>query len=164
VDMSSLEIEVDVSEQYIIRVSPGQPVEAVLDAYPDWRIPAHVITTVPTADRQKSTVRVRVGFDRLDPRILPDMGVKTSFLADAPPESSKEAAQPRLLVPKSAVRTVDGGSVVFVVRDDRVERRAVKTGLDDGGQIEIAAGLSAGERVVVEGPASLADGARVKER
>ncbi len=164
VDMSSLEVEVDVSEQYIIRVSPNQPVEAVLDAYPDWRIPAHVITTVPSADRQKSTVRVRIAFDQLDPRILPDMSVKTSFLAERTVEAAKEPARPRILVPRPAVRTIDGAEVVFVIRGDRVERRAVKTGLDDAGQVEIASGLSAGERVVVEGPATLSDGARVKER
>ena len=80
VDMSSLEIEVDVSESYINRVKPAQPVEALLDAYPDWRIPSKVIATIPSADRQKATVRVRIGFDQLDPRILPDMGVKVSFL------------------------------------------------------------------------------------
>jgi HlyD family secretion protein len=164
VDMSSLEIEVDVSEQYINRVVPAQPVEAVLDAYPDWRIPAHVITTVPSADRQKSTVRVRVSFDKLDPRILPDMGVKTSFLAEQKAETSKEPQRPRILVPKAAVRSSDGASVVFVIREDRAERRAVKVGPEDGGQIEIATGLSPGERVVVDGPATLADGARVKER
>ncbi|MGH8636554.1 MAG: efflux RND transporter periplasmic adaptor subunit [Burkholderiales bacterium] len=164
VDMSSLEIEVDVSEQYINRVRPGQPVEAVLDAYPEWRIPAHVITTVPSADRQKSTVRVRIGFDALDPRILPDMGVKTSFLAERAPESSNEPPRQRLLVPKTAVRTSGGASVVFVVREDRVERRAVKVGAEDGGQVEVAWGLSPGERVVIEGPATLVDGARVKER
>src|SRR5215471_13739507 len=82
VDMTSLEIEVDVNETYINRVVPGQKVDAVLDAYPDWRIPAHVITTIPSADRQKATVKVRIGFDKLDPRILPDMGVKVSFLKD----------------------------------------------------------------------------------
>jgi RND family efflux transporter MFP subunit len=164
VDMSSLEIEVDVSEQYINRVVPAQPVEAVLDAYPDWRIPAHVITTVPSADRQKSTVRVRISFDKLDPRILPDMGVKTTFLAEQKAETSKEPQRPRILVPKAAVRSSDGASVVFVIREDRAERRAVKVGPEDGGQIEIATGLSPGERVVVEGPATLADGARVKER
>ena len=99
VDMSSLEIEVDVSESYINRVRPGQPIEAVLDAYPDWRIPAHVITTVPTADRQKATVRVRIGFEQLDPRILPDMGVKVSFLNERPAEESatpREARRPIL--------------------------------------------------------------------
>jgi RND family efflux transporter MFP subunit len=164
VDMSSLEIEVDVSEQYINRVVPAQPVEAVLDAYPEWRIPAHVITTVPSADRQKSTVRVRISFDKLDPRILPDMGVKTSFLAEQTAETSKEPQRPRILVPKAAVRSSDGASVVYVVREERAERRAVKVGPEDGGQIEIATGLSPGERVVVEGPATLADGARVKER
>jgi RND family efflux transporter MFP subunit len=164
VDMSSLEIEVDVSEQYINRVRPAQPVEAVLDAYPDWRIPSHVITTVPSADRQKSTVRVRIGFDQLDPRILPDMGVKTSFLAEAAVEAANAPARARVLVPKTAVRVANGTSVVFVVRDQRVERRAVKTGAEDGSQIEIASGVSPGERVVVDGPATLADGARVKER
>jgi hypothetical protein len=139
-------------------------VEAVLDAYPDWRIPAHVITTVPSADRQKSTVRVRISFDKLDPRILPDMGVKTTFLAEQKAETSKEPQRPRILVPKAAVRSSDGASVVFVIREDRAERRAVKVGPEDRGQIEIATGLSPGERVVVEGPATLADGARVKER
>ena len=164
VDMSSLEIEVDVSEQYINRVLPGQPVEAVLDAYPEWRIPAAVITTVPSADRQKSTVRVRIGFEQLDPRILPDMGVKTSFLAERAPEAASAPARPRLLVPKAAVRTDNGAQVVFVVKADRVERRAVTVGIDDGGQVEIASGVTPGERIVVEGAATLTDGARVKER
>jgi RND family efflux transporter MFP subunit len=164
VDMSSLEIEVDVSENYINRVRPKQPVEAVLDAYPDWRIPSHVITTVPSADRQKATVRVRIAFEGLDPRILPDMGVKVSFLTERAPEEANAPQRPRLLVPKPAIRTSDGASVVFVVRDDRVERRAVKVGPEDGGQIEIASGLNVGERVVVEGPPTLTDGTRIKER
>jgi RND family efflux transporter MFP subunit len=164
VDMSSLEIEVDVSESYINRVRPAQPVEAVLDAYPEWRIPAHVIATIPSADRQKATVRVRIGFEALDPRILPDMGVKVSFLAERSAEPAADAAGPRLLVPKAAVRTVDGASVVFVIRADRVERRAVKVGTAEGDQIEVLSGLSAGDKVVIDGPATLADGARVKER
>ncbi len=164
VDMSSLEIEVDVSESYINRVRPDQPVEAVLDAYPDWRIPGHVITTVPSADRQKATVRVRIAFEELDPRILPDMGVKVTFLSERAPDLGTEAARPRLLVPKGGVRTVDGASVVFVVRDDRVERRAVRTGGTEGDQIEVVSGLTTGDRVVIEGPAELADGTRVKER
>jgi RND family efflux transporter MFP subunit len=170
VDMSSLEIEVDVSESYINRVRPKQPVEAVLDAYPDWRIPAHVITTVPSADRQKATVRVRIGFDamsengKLDPRILPDMGVKVSFFGERAPEAAGDVPAARLLVPKTAVRTLDGQTVVFVVRDDRVERRAVKAGAESDDRIEIVSGLNAGERVVVDGPATLADGTRVKER
>jgi RND family efflux transporter MFP subunit len=161
VDMTSLEIEVDVSESYINRVRPGQPVEAVLDAYPDWRIPAHVITTVPTADRQKATVRVRIGFEELDPRILPDMGVKVSFLSERPAE---ETATPRvkLLVPSSAVRTSEGRSIVFVIRDDRVERRAIGAGAAVGDQVEVLSGVSAGERVVVDGPQTLKDGDKVK--
>lgn len=163
VDMSSLEIEVDVSESYINRVRSKQPVEAVLDAYPDWRIPAHVITTVPSADRQRATVRVRIGFEQLDPRILPDMGVKVNFLAERPPDTGAEP-RTRLLVPASAVRADDGVPVVFLVHDGRVERRAVRAGGTEGDQIEIVSGLNAGDRVVIEGPAELADGTRVKER
>ena len=164
VDMSSLEIEVDVSESYINRVKPGQPVEALLDAYPEWRIPSKVITSVPSADRQKATVKVRIGFDQLDPRMLPDMGVKVSFLAEAAPVASAEQTRARVLVPKAAIRTVDGTSVVFVVRGDRVERRAVKPGGNDGDLVEVISGLNAGDRVVTEGVATLTDGARVKER
>ena len=165
VDMSSLEVEVDVSESYINRVKPGQPVEAVLDAYPEWRIPSKVITTVPSADRQKATVRVRIGFDALDPRILPDMGVKVSFLSEAAPAASAgEQARPAVLVPKAAVRTANGASIVFVVRGDRVERRAVKVGTLDGDLTEVVSGLNAGDRVVTDGVATLTDGARVKER
>jgi len=165
VDMSSLEIEVDVAEQYIERVRPGQPIEAVLDAYKEWRIPAHVITTVPSADRQKATMKVRIGFDKLDPRILPDMGVKVSFLTEkAPVETAKPRA--RLLVPKVAVRSEEGRPVVFVVHDDTVERRAVTTGADDGDQVEVVSGLTVGEKVVVDGPATMKDGDKVtvKER
>ena len=171
VDMSSLEIEVDVSESYINRVRAGQPVEAVLDAYPDWRIPAHVITTVPSADRQKATVRVRIGFDgapggaALDPRILPDMGVKVAFLSARAPATATES-RPRLLVPKAAIRSDAGKDVVFVVRGDAVERRAITVGGTEGDQVEVTSGLTGSERVVVDGPATLADGTRitVKER
>ena len=161
VDMSSLEIEVDVNEAYIGRVSSGQKVEAVLDAYQDWRIPAHVITTIPSADRQKATVKVRIAFETLDPRILPDMGVKVSFLRDAPAAGQAPSA-PRVLVPKAAVRTIDGKAVVFVVKDDRVERRAVGLGLQQGDQTEVVSGVSAGERVVIDGPPTLKDGDKVK--
>jgi RND family efflux transporter MFP subunit len=161
VDMSSLEIEVDVNESYINRVHAGQRVEAVLDAYPDWQIPSHVITTIPSADRQKATVKVRVGFDELDPRILPDMGVKVAFLREAEAASGQPAA-PRALLPKTAVRSVDGRSVVFVVHEDRVERRAVNVGPANGDQVEVVSGVSAGERVVVDGPATLKDGDKVK--
>jgi RND family efflux transporter MFP subunit len=161
VDMSSLEIEVDVSESYINRVHPGMPIEAVLDAYPEWRIPAHVIATIPSADRQKATVRVRIGFEQLDPRILPDMGVKVSFLNERP-ATDADAAKPRLLVPTKAVRSSDGKSILFVLRDDRVERRAVSVGTASGDQTEVLAGVSAGERVVVDGPQTLKDGDKVK--
>ena len=167
VDMSSLEIEVDVNESFINRVKSGQKVEAVLDAYPDWRIPAHVITTVPTADRQKATVRVRIGFDELDPRILPDMGVKVSFLRDAEPTSAiatsaNTAAAARFEIPKAAVRTDNDRPVVFVVRDNRVERRAVRTGLEQGDVVEVLSGVSAGEQVVINPPATLKDGDRIR--
>ncbi len=165
VDMSSLEVEVDVNEAYIHRVSPGQRVTAVLDAYPDWQIPARVITTVPSADRQKATVLVRIDFDKLDPRILPDMGVKVSFLREpiAGETTAGPAERPRVLVPKRAVRSSDGADYVFVVREGRAERRAVRVGTATGDQVEVLSGLSAGERVVVEGPADLTDGARVEE-
>ena len=94
VDMESLEIEVDVGESYIQRVEPGQRVRATLDAYPDWRIPARVITIVPAADRDKATVRVRIGFDELDPRILPDMGVRVAFLGEDEPNDTAPSAAP----------------------------------------------------------------------
>jgi len=159
VDMSSLEIEVDVSEGYINRVEPGQPVEAALDAYPNWRIPAKVIAIIPTADRQKATVKVRVGFEKLDPRILPDMSVKVAF------QSTGDAtvAQRSLTVPRSAVHQRDGRDIVWVVRKGRVERRAVTVGAVRGDEVTIAAGVSGGDRVVVGGPDSLADGAGVVE-
>jgi RND family efflux transporter MFP subunit len=162
VDMSSLEIEVDVSETYINRVHPAQRVEAVLDAYTDWRIPAHVITTIPSADRQKATVKVRIGFDQLDPRILPDMGVKVSLLRDAEPAGSAAAAAPRMAVPKAAVRSADGRTVVFVTNGDRVERRAVSVGDENNGQVDVLSGLRAGERVVLDAPATMKDGDKIK--
>jgi RND family efflux transporter MFP subunit len=162
VDMTSLEIEVDVNESYIARVEPGQPVEAILDAYPEWRIPAHVITSVPAADRQKATVRVRIGFAKLDPRILPDMGVKVSFLEAKRP--AQAPARPRLLVPRAAVRREGNQDVVYVVAQGRAERRVVRLGDIEGDRVVVLAGLSAGEQVVVEGPPTLADGAAVVVR
>jgi RND family efflux transporter MFP subunit len=163
VDMSSLEIEVDVSETYINRVRSGQPVEAVLDAYSDFKIPAHVITTIPSADRQKATVRVRIGFDKLDPRILPDMGVKVSFLKEAPTGAAAQAATAtRMMVPEAAVKTIDGRTVVFVAAEDRVERRAVSVGSSNGGQVDVLSGVRPGERVVVDAPATMKDGDRIK--
>ena len=159
VDMSSLEIEVDVNESYINRVSPGQRIEATLDAYPDWRIPGKVITTVPTADRQKATVLVRIAFDRLDPRILPDMGIKVAFLGAETPAAV--AAAP-LTIAKSAVRTDGGSQVVFVVSgDSRVERRALRLGPAKDDRIEVVSGLTPGEKIVLEPPVALKDGDRV---
>ena len=159
VDMDSLEIEVDVNESYIARVRPGQPVKAVLDAYPDWQIPAKVRTVIPTADRQKATVKVRAAFDRLDPRILPDMGVKVTFFGDEP---NTRSAGARLLIPRAAVREEGGSQVVFVFRDGKVERRAVRLGQTQGNDQEVIAGLSAGEQIVVKGFEGLRDGLRVQ--
>jgi RND family efflux transporter MFP subunit len=160
VDMDSLEIEIDVNESYINRVEPGQAVEGTLDAYPEWKIPCHVIAIIPTADREKSTVRVRVGFDKLDPRILPEMSVKVGFRGTGEMGATVGRS---VLVPQAAIRQQDGRDVVLVIRDGRVERRAVSVVNTQAGESEIGAGLSGGERVVVEGPAGLADGAAVKE-
>ena len=160
VDMNSLEIEVDVNESHIARVRPEQPVTAVLDAYPDWQIPAKVRTVIPTADRQKATVKVRVVFDRLDPRILPDMGVKVTFFGDETGTPAAGAAT--VLLPRAAVREEGGTTVVFVVRDGRAERRAVRLGQARGDDQVVTAGVSAGEQVVVAGLEGLRDGQRVQ--
>jgi RND family efflux transporter MFP subunit len=160
VDMSSLEVEVDVNESYIARVRSGQPVTAVLDAYPDWPMPAKVRTVIPTADRQKATVKVRVALDRLDPRILPDMGVKVTFLGEEP--SAPAAASGRVLVPRTAVREEGGAAAVFVHREERVERRAVRLGQARGNEHEVIAGLSDGEQVVTTGVNELRDGQPVR--
>jgi RND family efflux transporter MFP subunit len=163
VDMESLEIEVDVNESYINRVEPGQAVEGTLDAYPNWNIPCKVIAIIPTADRQKSTVKVRVGFNQLDPRILPDMAVKVAFQETGAPVASGRATA-AVLVPRDAVRSDDGRDVVFVVRDGRVERRAVTVADTQADDAVVAAGVAAGEKVVVEPPPGLTDGAAVSER
>jgi HlyD family secretion protein len=159
VDMDSLEIEIDVNESYINRVEPSQPVEATLDAYAGWKIPCKVIAIVPTADRQKSTVRVRVGFDKLEPRILPEMAVKVAFH-----ETGAATAGHAVIVPKSAVRNQDGRDVVFVVLNGRAERRTVTVGSAQDNDTVLGAGVSAGEKVVVDSPAGLTDGAAVRER
>ncbi len=162
VDMDSLEIEIDVNESYINRVAPGQPVEATLDAYADWKIPCKVIAIIPTADRQKSTVRVRVGFDQLDPRILPEMSVKVAFRDTG--ASAAAAATRSVLIPAAALRQEAGRDLVFVVASGRAERRAVSVAGTRGADTEILAGVSAGERVILEAPAGLADGVLVKEK
>jgi RND family efflux transporter MFP subunit len=160
VDMTSLEIEVDVNENFINRVQPGAPVQATLNAYPDWRIPAKVIAIIPTADRQKATVKVRIGFEQLDPRILPDMGVKVAFQSG----SESVASGVAVVVPKSAIQQVDGRDVVWIVRDARVERRAISVAQTSGDESTIAAGLNGGEKVVVNPPPGLADGAQVSAK
>lgn len=159
VDMSSLEIEVDVSESYINRVVSDQRVEVTLDSYPNWKIPAKVIAIIPTADRQKATVRVRVGFEKLDPRILPDMSVKVAFQSREP----ASAVSRSIRIPQAAARTEGDRTVVWVVREGRVEQRAIVVGLPEGDTVPVEAGLSGGERVVIEGGEVLQDGQRVKE-
>jgi RND family efflux transporter MFP subunit len=159
VDMASNEIEVDVNENYIARVKPGQEVSAVLDAYPDWKIPCRVRTIIPTADRQKATVEVRIAVDKLDPRILPDMGVKVTFLGEEEKQAKK--APVGVMVPENAIRDDSGQKIVFLVKADHIERHAVKVGTNDGAQTQILAGLFPGDTVVVGGPGDLKDGEAV---
>lgn len=159
VDMASLEIEVDVNESYIARVEPGQRVDAVLDAYPNWHIPASVITVIPTADRQKATVRVRIAFDELDPRILPDMGVRVGFLGA---QTIDDQDDDRVLVSEDAVVTRDGATFVWLINQDRLERRAVSIGLETDDEIEILGGLRGGEQLVAQPTEDLREGDRVQ--
>ena len=161
VDMASIEVEVDVNESYIARVKPRQKVIATLDAYPEWQIPGKVRTVIPTADRQKATVKVRVTFDQLDPKILPDMGVKVAFLNENS-EAEKNRPAARSLVPKSAVREEDGRQVVLVVHDGKLERRAVSLGAQLNNDVEIIAGVSPGDSVVVKGATDLREGQAVE--
>jgi RND family efflux transporter MFP subunit len=162
VDMDSREIEVDVNESFINRVKAGQKTEAVLDAYPDWTVPSHVINIVPTADRQKATVRVRIGFDQLDPRILPDMGVKVSFLEDS--KSPAVASRPAVRIPASAVVKEGDNTYVWRVQDDQLERVAVRTGGERDGQAEVLSGINAGEVVVATPVDGMKEGVRVKAK
>jgi HlyD family secretion protein len=160
VDMASLEVEIDVNESYINRVEPGQPVEATLDAYPDWKIPCKVIAIIPTADRQKSTVKVRVGFDKLDPRILPEMSVKVAFHESA---TAGTPAQHTVTIPKTAVHQQDGHDVVLIVQNGRAERRAISITSSSTDETVVNAGLSAGDKVILEWPTGLTDGVKIKE-
>jgi HlyD family secretion protein len=162
VDMASNEVQLDVNENYIARVKPGQEVTSVLDAYPDWKIPCHVRTVIPTADRQKATVEVRIAFDKLDPRILPDMGVKVTFLGDEAKQSSNASAG--VLVPQNAVRDENGQKIAFVVQGDHAPRHAITLGAVSGAQIQVLAGLTSGDTVVVGGPNDLKDGQAVAIR
>ena len=161
VDMQSLEIEIDVNESYINRVEAGQAVEATLDAYPDWKIPCKVIAIIPTADRQKSTVKVRVGFDKLDPKILPEMSVKVAFREGGTAEAPTVRT---MIIPKNALQHLDDQDVVFVVQSDHAERRAVTvSGTQDNDAI-LTAGVSGGEHVILDSPPNLKDGTVVKEK
>lgn len=161
VDMDSLEVDVDVNEAYIGRVKPDMPAQAVLDAYPDWTIPAHVIAIVPTADRGKATVKVRVALERKDPRIIPDMGVRVSFLEKQEPAGR---AMPKgVLVPAGAIVKRGGQEVVFVVDGDRVRQRAVDPDRQAYGDLRLLpAGVAAGTVVVDDPPGALHDGSRVR--
>jgi RND family efflux transporter MFP subunit len=157
VDMDSLEIQVDVNEAYINRVQPGQPVEAVLNAYPEWKIPARVIAIVPTADRSKATVKVRIALDERDARIVPDMGVRVAFLEERPSASAAPVAA-GVLVPAAAIRKDGGADVVYLYKDGKAQRRAVSLGGTVGDSRQLRGGVSAGERVIVEAPPELKDG------
>jgi RND family efflux transporter MFP subunit len=163
VDMKSLEIEIDVNESYINRVQTGQAVEATLDAYPDWKIPCKVIAIIPTADRQKSTVKVRVGFDSLDPRILPEMSVKVEF-REANNPGPGTAVRAGVIVPKTAVRQEQGHDTVLVVQNRKAERRIVTVSGSNGEEVTISAGVSAGEHVAVDWPSGLENGGKVAEK
>mgnify|MGYP003984358411 FL=1 len=157
VDMQSLEIEVDVNESYINRVKPDQLVTATLNSYPDWKIDAKVITIIPTADRNKATVRVRIAFQASDSRILPDMGVKVSFMDDGPEVIQLPSDAVGVLIPNNSVVNLEGENVVFVVIDSIVEIRAVKVGLKQGNNRNILSGVQKGERVVIDVTRQLAE-------
>jgi len=160
VDMTSLEVEIDVNEAYINRVKPGQKIVATLDAYPDWSIPCHVIAIIPTADRQRATVEVRVGFDELDSRILPDMGVKVAFQEDVAKATSGQVG---VMVPKAALSESNGKQYVLLVVGNRVERRAVATAGERGQEMLVSSGITSGDKVIINAPSGLKDGERVKE-
>ncbi len=162
VDMDSLEVNVDVNEAYIAQVKADMPCEAVLDAYPDWKIPAHVVAVIPSADRGKATVKVRVALEKKDDRVVPDMGVRVSFLATKP--KAEVAAVPGVLLPQDALAQRDGGDAVFVVHDNRAEQRAVKLGADVGKFKLVTSGLKAGETVVVSPPAELKQGSTISNK
>jgi RND family efflux transporter MFP subunit len=162
-DLSTLEVEVDVNESYIAGIRSEQPAEIVLDAYPGERFPGRVRQVVPTADRQKATVLVRVAIDSQDPRILPEMGARVVFRAVAGEgESGAAAAGPRVFVPAAAVRSEAGETVVYVVADGRVRRQVIEAGPVSGGEREVRAGLRGGETLVLEPPPGLVDGAPVR--
>jgi len=162
IDTDSLEIEVDVNEAYIQRVKPGQSVSATLDAYSDWRIPAEVIAIVPTADRQKATVKVRIGFLERDERVLRDMGVKVAFLgANMPAETPKEIQG--VMIAGESLRADASGDFVWLVRDGAVEKQPVELGGQrDRPQVLIVNGLGIGDTIVRSSEAPLVAGQSIK--
>jgi RND family efflux transporter MFP subunit len=165
VDMKSNEIEVDVNEAYIAKVKEHQRVEARLDAYPDDKDKylARVRTVIPSADRQKATVKVRISFDKLDDKILPDMGVKVAFLEDeAPKKKDSNAVVAKAVIPLSAVRKEGGNQYVLLVKNEALERRGVTLGTERGTEVDVIAGVSPGDSVVVKGPETLKDGQGVE--
>lgn len=165
VDMKSNEIEVDVNESYIAKVKDNQRVEARLDAYPDDKdkYAAHVRTIIPSADRQKATVKVRISIDKLDNKVLPDMGVKVAFLEDAPPKKKDpNAVVAKAIIPQSAVRKDGGSSYVLLVKNGALERRGVTLGTERGTDVDVLAGVNAGDTLVVKGPEDLKDGQAVE--
>ena len=160
VDMQSLEVEVEVGEAFIGRVKPGMPTETILNAYQDWKIPGKVIAIIPTADRGKATVKVRVGLDaKGDPRIVPDMGARVGFLEDAKPA---QAAKPGVLAPAAAIVQRDGKDVAFVVADGKAMQRTLALGRTLGEDREVLQGLAGGDAVVLDPPEQLVDGVRVQ--
>lgn len=161
VDMDSLEIEVDVNESYINRVAAGAPAEAVLDAYQDWTIPARVIAIIPTADRGKATVKVRVGLEQKDPRILPDMGARVSFMEEKSSTPVPAEVPKGVLLPASAIVQRDGRSFVFMIEDNRVRQQAVMPG-QNMGELRLVEGVANGVAVVREPVAGMVDGSRIQ--
>lgn len=160
VDMQSLEVEVEVGEAFIGRVKPGMPTETILNAYQDWKIPGKVIAIIPTADRGKATVKVRVGLDaKGDPRIVPDMGARVGFLEDAKPA---QAAKPGVLAPAAAIVQRAGKDVAFVVVDGKAMQRTLALGRTLGEDREVLQGLAGGDAVVLDPPEQLVDGVRVQ--
>ena len=161
VDMESLEIQVDVNENFINRVQPDQKATAKLNAYPDWLIPGHVIAVIPTADRSKGTVTVRIAIDQKDPRILPEMGVRVAFLGETPDAGGARTAVTGVALPPGAVQSSGDTGVIYVLHDSTVERRAVRLGASNGERVVILAGVTAGERVAVGDLSKLKDGAEI---
>jgi len=157
-DLETLEVEVDVNEAYIARIRGGQPARVTLDAYPADRFRGTVRQIVPTADRQRATVEVKVSLLDRDPRILPEMGAQVEFLAEAADSTTTEPA--RIMVPAAAVRNLGDSTIVWVVRDGIAVRTTVTAGPVSGGRREVRAGLSGGEMLILDPPPTLTDGAR----